>query len=144
MVKYTLIRISRHPHAHAHAGAQDTRNSFFFLRVRCSTRLVRDHLMFFMSEWLKERSSLEGFPFELLGHARRGGEDGALRACAHVAVPLAVVQVGLPLRYLYLVDFLDSAQYYYNTKILVLCLLRSCIYLIYFSCLKTEQTKTKK
>lgn len=50
--------------------------------------------MFFMSEWMKERSSLEGFPFELLGHGRGG--VSALRACAHVAVPLAVVQVCLP------------------------------------------------
>lgn len=49
--------------------------------------------MFFMSEWLDERSSVEGFPFELLGHAPGGGR-GALQACAHVAVPLAVVQVG--------------------------------------------------
>ncbi|CAM9861147.1 unnamed protein product, partial [Ectocarpus sp. 8 AP-2014] len=56
--------------------------------------LLREHLMFFVSEWLTDRSSLEGFPFELLlGQSARAGRGRALRACAHVAVPLAVVQL---------------------------------------------------
>lgn len=50
--------------------------------------------MFFMSKWLEDekRPSLDAFPFDLLGHAGEGG-SGALKACAHVAVPLTVVQV---------------------------------------------------
>ncbi|CAN0245138.1 unnamed protein product [Ectocarpus fasciculatus] len=56
--------------------------------------LLREHLMFFISEWLRDRSSLDGFPFELLlGHSTRAGRARALRACAHVAVPLAIVQL---------------------------------------------------
>eukprot|EP00903_Cladosiphon_okamuranus_P016144 g14899.t1 len=55
--------------------------------------LLGEHLMFLMSEWLRERSSLNGFPFDLLGHPGGGRRGDALRACAHVAVPLAVVQL---------------------------------------------------
>lgn len=51
-----------------------------------------------MSQWLTKKSTLADFPFEVLGHTSRDGQGGssrkALQACAHVAVPLAVVQVG--------------------------------------------------
>ncbi|CAN0089500.1 unnamed protein product, partial [Hapterophycus canaliculatus] len=96
---YHLLRRSVRPEL-ASAVRRLTERLAAGLGFASGPALLREHLMFLMSRWLSDRSSLDGFPFELLGHAGHaggGGERGrvdALRACAHVAVPLAVVQLG--------------------------------------------------
>lgn len=95
---YHLLRRSVRPEL-ALAVRRLTERLAFGLGFSSGPALLREHLMFFMSEWLRDRSSLDGFPFDLLGHSVRtrggggGGRADALRACAHVAVSLAVVQL---------------------------------------------------
>ncbi|CAN0259152.1 unnamed protein product [Scytosiphon promiscuus] len=98
---YHLLRRSVRPEL-ASAVRRLTERLAAGLGFASGPALLREHLMFLMSRWLSDRSSLGGFPFELLGHAGRAGGDGgrgrgggdALRACAHVAVPLVVIQLG--------------------------------------------------
>ena len=90
---YHLLRRSVRPEL-ALAVRRLTERLALGLGFESGPTLLREHLMFLMSEWLRDRSSLDGFPFELLGHSvQEGGRGDALRACAHVAVPLAVVQL---------------------------------------------------